>query len=305
MGVEISALVATYNRAHYLRKALQSLIDQSLPQTRYEIIVVDNGSNDETRDVVAAFESAGNVRYFYEPVTGVSRARNTGWRNAQGEYVAFLDDDGVASRDWLENLLAAFRECRPTPGMVGGRIEGIWEAPKPDWLSDKMLGTLGIINWGSERTVLQDRVWLPLGNMATPASLLERTGGFREDLDRQGTKLRGNGEVYFGIQLKSLGFNLVYDPQVLMYHHVMAAKLTQAYFRNWFYWQGLSNAVMMNIEAPLSRLARVRISANKLAWVAPRLLLAPLSPRLDDRFRRRCQVAEVLGLVRGLWQLPV
>ena len=96
MNVQISAVVCTHNRAAYLRKALQSLVDQTMAQELYEIIVVDNASTDGTKQVVSEYSGASNLRCLYEPVIGLSRARNTGWGNARGEYVAYLDDDAVA-----------------------------------------------------------------------------------------------------------------------------------------------------------------------------------------------------------------
>ncbi len=300
MGIDISAVVATYNRADYLRKALRSLVDQTLPSERYEIIVVDNGSKDETKQVCTEFGSAPNLRYLYEPVTGVSRARNTGWHNARGQYVCFMDDDGIASPGWLAAMLQVISECEPKPGMVAGPIEGIWEAPRPDWLSDRILHPLGIFDWGSTRRNMTEQGWLPIGNMAVPRTLLERAGGLREDLDRQGTKLRANGEVYFGQQVVAWGYDLVYDPTILMYHHARAARLTQEYFKNWYYWQGLSDAVMLNIEKPLSGFERVRRAAARVGWVAPRVLLMWTTRNAAHRFRRQCQIVEVRGLITGL-----
>jgi glucosyl-dolichyl phosphate glucuronosyltransferase len=299
MGIEISAIVATYNRAAYLRKALGGMVAQTLHPDRFEIIVVDNGSKDETPQVCSEFE-APNLRYLYEPVTGVSRARNTGWQNARGEYVAFLDDDGIPSPGWLEAMLAVFNECKPQPGMAAGPIEGIWEAPRPDWLSDEILHPLGIFDWGNARKKMTDQGWLPIGNMAVLKSLLERAGGLREDLDRQGTKLRANGEVYFSHQVVSWGYDLVYDPGILMYHHARAARLTQEYFKNWFYWQGLSDAVMLNLEKPLGRFARMRLAAGKVAWAAPRWVLMCAARNSAQHFQRQCQIVEVRGMLTGL-----
>jgi glucosyl-dolichyl phosphate glucuronosyltransferase len=302
MDVEISAVVATYNRAAYLRKALQSLADQTLSQDRYEIVVVDNGSQDETRQVCAEFHDMLNLRYLYEPVSGVSRARNTGCRSARGDYVAFMDDDCVATPGWLTAILGVFTDCQPKPGIVGGPIEGIWEAPRPDWLPDPMLGMLGIVDWGPTRKILTDRSWLPFGNMAMPRDLWQRVGGAREDLDRQGSKLRANGENYVGQQVKLLGYNLVYDPEVTMYHHVHASRLNQDYLKRWYHWSGLSDATMYNIGSHLGPLQRVRVAAGTLAHVLPWAVLMALDPRPAGRFRRRCQVHWALGLVTGLFR---
>src|SRR5436309_2344962 len=142
MTIQISALICTRNRADYLRKAMQSLATQSLPCEQYEIIVVDNGSEDHTRAVVDEFASLTNLVYIYEATPGLSRARNVAFRRAKGEFVAFLDDDAVASPQWLEKYLEVFRTYSPTPGSVGGKCEPIWEIPQPAWLEDRLLTSL-------------------------------------------------------------------------------------------------------------------------------------------------------------------
>ena len=126
--VQISVVIPTHNRARYLSLTIQSLLDQGLPRSDFEIIVVDNRSTDSTKQVIDGFGGGDLVRYVFEPALGASRARNTGWGHARGRYVAFLDDDVIASPAWLENILGAFETLQPTPGCVGGRVDPIWEA---------------------------------------------------------------------------------------------------------------------------------------------------------------------------------
>ena len=135
MTVRISAIVCTYNRSTYLRKALGSLVDQSLSKDQYEVIVIDNGSQDDTRQVIDEFSWMPNLKYVYEPNLGLSQARNTGWRNAHGGYVAYLDDDAIACPRWLEKILEVFENVKPRPGCVGGKIEPRWELGHPLILS--------------------------------------------------------------------------------------------------------------------------------------------------------------------------
>src|SRR3989337_3554689 len=108
MSFVISAIICTHNRVEYLTKAIQSLVDQNIPKSKYEIIVVDNCSTDSTREVVEKFSSKSNIRYIYEPTLGANKARNTGWRNARGKYIAYLDDDAIASPVWLCRILQGF-----------------------------------------------------------------------------------------------------------------------------------------------------------------------------------------------------
>ncbi|MBV5279757.1 MAG: glycosyltransferase family 2 protein, partial [Actinobacteria bacterium] len=116
MGIDISAIICTHNGARHLAKAIESLIKQSMLEERYEIIIVDNCSSDSTKEVIDNFTTVKNIRYVLESTLGLSFARNAGWHTARGKYVAYLDDDAVASSVWLENILGAFENTKPRPG---------------------------------------------------------------------------------------------------------------------------------------------------------------------------------------------
>src|ERR1700686_4893935 len=119
MALRIAVVIATHNRDQYLMKALDGLSSQTLPAAEYEVIVIDNASTDATRErVLARAKVATNIQYIYEPTLGASAARNTGWRAARSPYVAFLDDDAIPDRDWLERIIRAFEEVTPHPACV-------------------------------------------------------------------------------------------------------------------------------------------------------------------------------------------
>jgi glycosyltransferase involved in cell wall biosynthesis len=92
----ITVIICTRNRAKLLRDAMASVVEQGIPKSDYEIVVVDNASTDETPDVVAEFRGSAHIRYVHEEKLGLCIARNTGWRAASGRYVAFFDDDAIA-----------------------------------------------------------------------------------------------------------------------------------------------------------------------------------------------------------------
>ncbi len=106
------------------------------PPRSWEIVVADNNSTDDTRDVVARFAESGPapVRYMFEPRQGVSHARNAALATASGAVLAFMDDDVRPAEDWLAAVLAAL--AREDADIVGGRILPLWESPPPAWLED-------------------------------------------------------------------------------------------------------------------------------------------------------------------------
>ncbi|MBM2835200.1 MAG: glycosyl transferase [Candidatus Brocadiaceae bacterium] len=96
-NVQVSVVIPTYNRAPYVIMAIESVLAQSYQD--YEIIVVDDGSTDGTRDVLEPYRD--RIRYMYQDNKGVSAARNTGIQESRGEWIAFLDSDD----EWLPNKL--------------------------------------------------------------------------------------------------------------------------------------------------------------------------------------------------------
>lgn len=95
--MKISVIIPTYNRKKTLARAIQSVINQSL--SAFEILIIDDGSNDGTKEWVK--ENFQNIKYIYQNNRGVSSARNIGIENANGDWVAFLDSDD----EWLSNKL--------------------------------------------------------------------------------------------------------------------------------------------------------------------------------------------------------
>ena len=119
----ISVIIPTYNRAHLLDKAIQSVLDQTYED--FEIIVIDDGSTDNTKEVVNSFND-DRLRYIrLEKNSGTSALpRNTGIRIAQGEYIAFQDDDSLWLPEKLERQVKAFQDA---PAKVGVVYTGMWQ----------------------------------------------------------------------------------------------------------------------------------------------------------------------------------
>ena len=106
-------VVPTHNGAWLLPRTLDSLSNQHADVVRYEILVVDNWSLDDTRAVVERFSrTTPSLRYLFEPAPGVSNARNTGIAAARAPLVAFIDDDAEADPGWIASIVRAFDAIR-------------------------------------------------------------------------------------------------------------------------------------------------------------------------------------------------
>jgi hypothetical protein len=127
----ISLVLITRNRARLLERCLDSICAQS--RRPDELVVLDNGSTDNTAEVVRNFQPAFPVRYFFEPRPGVGVARAAGCRAATGDVLAFLDDDAIAEPGWLAALEESFY-FDPRVGVVGGRIDAL-AGDRADWVS--------------------------------------------------------------------------------------------------------------------------------------------------------------------------
>jgi glycosyltransferase involved in cell wall biosynthesis len=306
MKTLISTIICTCNRANYLSKAIQSLLEQTLDSNLYEIIVVDNCSTDDTKQIVTQeFAHVPNLRYIYEPVLGLSQARNTGWQNARGEYVAYLDDDAVACSVWLEKILEVFETVTPKPGCVGGKAQPIWEASRPNWLSDDLITGLTVIDWFDTPQVLPDlsQKWLVGANIAFPREVLKQIGGFISGLDRVGKNLLSGGDIFLEKQIVKAGYCCFYHPEIAVSHHIQKSRLEKRWFVRRYYWQGISDAAVQLIEespsrlrcfrSAISRSIRLLRSPKKLA----RFLLFKDDPKL---FTQKCFTLIEIGHIAGL-----
>jgi len=118
-SLSISVVIVTLDRAESVRDVLDCLVRQTRQPD--EVIVVDNGSKDNTKEVVSSFDGRLNIKYVYEEARGIPFARNAGVRNATGDIIAFIDDDCIADENWLKYIEIPFIRD-PNVGVVGGDL---------------------------------------------------------------------------------------------------------------------------------------------------------------------------------------
>jgi glycosyltransferase involved in cell wall biosynthesis len=254
--MRFSIVIATYNRAADLRATLDSLAGLR-PRGGWEVIVVDNNSTDDTHAVVERAASAfpAPLRYLFEPEQGRSPALNTGIRAATGEIIATTDDDVRVEPDWLDRAAEGLE--RLDCDYVGGRVLPIWGAAPPPWLPDhggKHWAVIALLDYGAQPIEFGARV--PLGvNMAFRREAVGRAGLFDERTGRRAGTLLGQEVREWCIRARAAGLRGFYLPQLAVRHLIPAARLNKAYFRRWFYWRGISRAMLyekagLDMEAP-------------------------------------------------------
>ncbi|NIM15261.1 MAG: glycosyltransferase [Candidatus Aminicenantes bacterium] len=243
MSIIISAVICTHNREKFIREAVTSLLEQTLNKDLYEIIVVDNRSTDDTARIIKEMESREtNIRYVFEENLGLSYARNTGWQNSKGKYVAYLDDDAAASSGWLSGIVKYFEKAGEEIAVAGGKVEPIYEVPPPKWLTSRLKSTLAVIDWSESPLVLSKGQWLAGVNMAYRKKVLEKFSGFQTELGLKGRNLMSMSEIFMEDRLAANGYKVYYDPKILVKHYIPRSRLTKKWFIRRYYWQGISEA---------------------------------------------------------------
>lgn len=208
----VSIILCTRNRALKLRHTLEAIQAFDVPEDAdYEVVVVDNGSTDDTSEVCASFEASshGRLRRIFLGVPGLSRARNAGFAVASGNLIAFLDDDILPHRDWL---LEVCREFSRDPALeaLSGRVELFNPADSPIGVRRR-----------TDRvsfTCFGDAFSLFTGcSFAVRRTLIERVGLFDPDLGIGGRFGSAEDSDFFYRTWKS-GARMIYVPTVHVEH---------------------------------------------------------------------------------------
>lgn len=240
MSPKIAGIICTHNRAHYLAGAIDSLLAQDCDD--FQIVVVDNASTDNTRQVVEARLGDSRLRYVYEPVLGLSTARNRGARETSSPFLAYLDDDAIASPRWLQILLNAY-ESNEKLAIAGGKVTLLWPPgqQRPNWLSDNLADGLGTFDLGEEVVYITNANLTPRGvNYSIRREFWEQVGGFDPNLGRIGQRLLSNEELYMTELALDRGWQVAYFPDALVEHHVAPERTRPRWFIDRSWWQGVS-----------------------------------------------------------------
>ncbi len=233
--ITLSIIVCTYNREKYILRNLQALVDQEdIDKSRYEVILVNNNSPDDTENIVHDFISnnqSTHIRYYKELNQGHTYARNRGIRESEGKFLAFLDDDAFVRPNYCHNLLVFLAEY-PEAHMVGGRIYPIYEnGIEPKWMTSYLLPLVVALDKGD--SVLEyAQMKFPTGaNMAFRREVFEKSGLFNTDLGRRAQNLQGGDEKEMVLRAKKHGFRAFYAPDVIVDHIIPPNRLEIKYIR--------------------------------------------------------------------------
>jgi glycosyltransferase involved in cell wall biosynthesis len=264
----ISVVICTYNRADLARQAITSVLAQDFPQTGYELLIIDNNSTDHTGALAQEFCGAyPNVRFFLENKVGLSHARNRGWQEAGGEYVAYIDDDCKVPPSWLKAAANVIEQEHPAA--FGGPFYPFYNSPKPAWFKDEY----GSHVQGQEMRPLIDREYLDGMNMFIRADALELSGGFDPDFGMKGKKIAYGEETDLIYRLRKQAEKIYYAPEVFVYHLVRSEKmnlwtnLVMSFSGGYYYAKIAKQSKRGNFPGNMFQMLKVVLKiAKSLSW---------------------------------------
>lgn len=208
--VSLSIIIPTRNRATLLKNCLQHLVGQV--DQRDEVLVVDNNSQDNTRQVVLSFQKKMPIRYLFEPRKGASFARNSGISKAEGKILGFLDDDMVPNQNWVREVkkLILMEDF-----IYAGKVENIY--PQKDIFSqtarfrEKLFWPL-ILKESSSRSKFRPVInFLDSGNFCLRQEI---TLKFKRVFDEKNFPFIGEQQD-LAERLQLAGYKIIYNPRML------------------------------------------------------------------------------------------
>lgn len=229
---KVSIIICSYNRANYIGAALDALYIQTSGVDQFEAIVVDNNSTDGTPEVFATWRAShpdGNFYYTTETNQGASYARNTGASMAKNDWLCFIDDDAIAHKDFVQNIIKHIND-QPFVHGFGGRIIPRYIPAEPKWMSYYVASMVGNFDYSPIACAFKNGKYPLESNMIVSKKIFDQVGGFNTQLPGVVGTLRigGEGKDLF-YKILQLGHTIYYDPSIIVEHVVETKKLTSEY----------------------------------------------------------------------------
>ena len=248
----VSIIIPTCNRSSQLNKTLFSLVELKTDRSLFEIIVVDNGSTDNTKEIVDKYierNGSTTIKYFYDDIPGLLTGRHRGAKESKGEILTFIDDDVQVSSTWLDTIIKGM-STKPEIAFLTGPNLPLYEEYPPKWLSyfwseckyGNLCGWLSLMDFGNEAKEINPNFVWGL-NFTIRKNVFEKLGGFHPDnIPKAYQHFQGDGET--GLTAKALikGYKAYYHPGAMLYHQVTSDRMTIEYFKKRAFYQGVCDS---------------------------------------------------------------
>ncbi|MCF7687588.1 MAG: glycosyltransferase family 2 protein [Cephaloticoccus sp.] len=226
---KVTIAIPTYNRAPWLAQTLQGLTTQIYPADRLEILIIDNNSPDNTRDIVASFAHAPHPpRHLLETQQGANFARNRALAEAQGEIIVYGDDDILTPPDWLGALVQPFvGDTDRKIGAVAGEVVPVFPDGCPPWVRSFH----GPQAFRPDTGSTEDHQVPMSANLAFRRDVLLAQGGWDTNVGRKGGRVFGGEENGPIRRLRRAGYEIWFAPRASVQHQMPAARTTLRYVK--------------------------------------------------------------------------
>lgn len=302
--MKLDVVVPTYNRSQLVQRTISSLLRAPVPPgLEVTIIVADNNSKDNTQQLVREMQAKAErpILYVNETRQSSSYARNAGIASGDGEIIGFIDDDEEIDEHWFEVVAREFAD--DATQFIGGPCLPNAAVPMPDWLPPGYHAVIGVIDPKPRSAFARSFPGnLNSGNAVIRRSVFDRVGPYSTKLGRSGKGLLSEEDAELYSRILDAELHGIHVPDLIIYHHIPADRLTRRYHRRWCFWRGVSQGVSdRSSEEPVSYIfgvPRYRIGrALKGLASLPRHLLS--SGKSGQAFADELASWDVLGFIYG------
>jgi len=242
----VSIIIPSFSLESYqnLTDAINSLLAQSYAEI--EVVVVIHTNKRLYDRIAELYSSQKKVKLiFNEASLGAYAARNVGVKAAQGDILAFLDDDAVADSEWITNLVDTYQKFDALA--VGGKILPVWLGGHPDYFPEELYWLIGATHKGFAQDKIAEIRNAFGSNMSFKREVFEQAGLFNENLgfSKLGTSYIQGGEAEFGLRMTSrFGVGVIYNPEAIVHHKIPVSKARLRLVLKRSFYQGYSKVLL-------------------------------------------------------------
>jgi glucosyl-dolichyl phosphate glucuronosyltransferase len=292
MPADLSVIICTRNRGQLLKNTLERLLQQQCTPWTFETVVVDNGSTDDTKSIVAGLAGkTTNLKYVYESRPGIGHARNIGFNASTGRFIAYLDDDAVPVPGWCAIICRTLQESENLSesrlGIIGGPVEPVFEGGKPAWLSPKLRVAYTVVDFGPERRTFPWRAGPLSANMALLRTVHE-VNTWNESL-----LMCEDADLQLRIARKGLKF--IYVPEMKVHHFIPRERLSTEWLAKRYFAEGVAQRYLR-----LGFRRRLRYTVTAFGMLPLSWALSAIGPP-DRKLASRCKAINYWGYLAGLF----
>ena len=300
-----SIIIPTLNQSSKLKQCLFHLSELSFNRDLFEVLIVDNGSTDDTRDISLSFQDKiKNLRYHFCESPGLMAARHMGCDMAKGEILCYLDDDSLVTKDWLKGISDSFAD--EDVAMVGGPCIPEYEVEPPYWVEyfwsetehGKINTVLSLVDFGNQK------LFIPPGfvygcNYSIRKKIFLGFGGTNPDyLPEKYRQFQGDGESGLAARIGRSGYKAVYDPRAKIHHLIPKSRLTVEYFCWRRYFNGIhaSYGTLRKQHDAGNANDKKKVSIGRKIY---RRIKRMIAAKLDWRHNKNADEPEEVRQIRG------